>query len=389
MKKKILIIAYFFPPYGSVGAFRVSKLVKYFKNFGWDITVITVDEKYYSSKELDYNKVNDIPDDIQVIKTSRLHQFSKFKEEGLYWSKDLYFTIKKLIKFKEFDYMFYTGGPFMQFSIAPKIKKISNIPYILDFRDPWLLTPYNNSNLRKKVAGILEPYAIRNAELVLNVTDDATNLYRKYYPMEDKNKFITIPNGYDKDDFKDIEDINIEKGNLKIVYSGKFGGFRNPIPFLNSIINYNNKNKKKITFIHIGSKEQEIEDFIQSNPCISKYMIQVGFVPYKVALAYIKASDIGLIISGGHPYEPTTKIYDYIALNKKILCINNIEYGYLYETLKEYSNSTQCKNLENEINMCLNSIKGIDEATSDINNELFDREVIFRKLDNMLLNKGE
>ena len=41
---KLLVIAYYFPPDGSVGTFRISKFVKYLMREGWDIKVITVKE---------------------------------------------------------------------------------------------------------------------------------------------------------------------------------------------------------------------------------------------------------------------------------------------------------------------------------------------------------
>src|SRR5512132_3440110 len=40
--KKLLVIAYFFPPSGSVGVYRTLKFVKYLPEFGWEPVVLTV-----------------------------------------------------------------------------------------------------------------------------------------------------------------------------------------------------------------------------------------------------------------------------------------------------------------------------------------------------------
>ena len=42
-KKKMLLIAYLFPPIGGGGVQRALKMAKYLGNYGWDVSVLTVD----------------------------------------------------------------------------------------------------------------------------------------------------------------------------------------------------------------------------------------------------------------------------------------------------------------------------------------------------------
>lgn len=381
---RLLLVAYYFPPFGAVGAFRVSKLVKYFHRMGWDITVLTVDPKYYSNKDLDYDKLKDIPRDVEIIYTDIFEKNLKFREEGAYWGGKLYKKLLNVTKNNNYDYIYYTAGPFLHLWVAPLIKRISRIPYILDYRDPWLLSPYNNSKKFKLAAKMIEPSVVKNAKYILNVTKDATNIHIDHYKNENNKKFITIENGYDSEDFMNIETEKIDANGIKLIYSGKLGGFRNINNLLDAILKLNKINEEKIYFIHIGKYEDSIKSYIENNIEAGKYIIQKGFLPYKKALSYIKASDIGVIISGGHPYEPTTKIYDYIALNKKILCINDIDYGYLHETLYEYENAVMSKNTEENIEMAINKI--INNNLIKVNkNENFSRENIFRRLSEKLI----
>ncbi|PFX98198.1 hypothetical protein COL41_04185 [Bacillus mycoides] len=385
--KKILIVAYYIPPFGGVGAVRVTKLIKYFYKMGWDITVLTVDESYYDPKMLDHDKLKDIDSSIKIVRTKRMSQFTSFQEEGFYWLPSLYKSLRQTLKKEKYDYVYYTGGPFIHWTLAPIIKKISGVPYILDFRDPWLLTPYNSSKIRKLYASIVEPGVVKNASLILNVTDDATNMYMEHYQDISSEKFITIPNGYDPDDFKGIESdkVNVQTEGIKIVYTGKFGSFRDPKHFLEAIYSYNKINKKKIYFVHVGEKEGCVNKVLEENPNLNEYTIQTGFVSYRRALSYINESDICLIISGGHPYEPTTKIYDYIALNKEIICINDINYGYLYETLKNYKGSYYVRNNTQDILEMLSELSDAKENVPESNHEMFNREVIFTRLNDIIL----
>lgn len=384
--KKLLIVAYFFPPFREVGAFRIRKLVKYFSRFGWDITVVTVDEKYYEQNSIDYGMLNDIPDNVEIIKTKRIKEFTKFKEQGAYWIGNLFKTQYKLLRNNKYDYVFYTGGPFIHFIIAPLMKKMFNAKYVLDFRDPWLLTPYNHSKFRKIIASILEPICIKHSEYIINVTNDATNMYKAYYKKVPNYKFLTVENGFDSEDFFQISDSK-ERFPNSIVYAGKFGGFRNINNFLEALKFYNENNNKKITFIHIGMKEEAIIKFLENNTEMEKYIICLGYKTYNEAMKIINGCEYGLIISGGHPYEPTTKVYDYIALKKPILCINDIKIGYLYELINKYNNGYLSKNKTEDI---LNQLKKMFHAENiskscDINIDEFDRKNIFFKLNLILM----
>jgi N-glycosylase/DNA lyase len=52
-KKKILIITYYWPPSGGSGVQRWMYFAYYLQQFGYDVCVLTVDEKYASYKFLD------------------------------------------------------------------------------------------------------------------------------------------------------------------------------------------------------------------------------------------------------------------------------------------------------------------------------------------------
>lgn len=392
MLKRILIISYYFLPFIGVGATRMTKLVKYFSKFGWEITVLTVKDKYYDNSQVDKDilaKAISKYSNVDIIRTHVFKEFFLYKDKGFYWIFPLYSKLKNKLDNAYYDFILFTGDPFFQWLIAPIIKKKYNIPYVLDFRDPWLLDPFNHSKIRKYILGFLEPYVVKNADLVLNVTNEATHMYQNFYVRFNipKSKFITIENGFDPDDFIELPEVNLQKyKGFKIVYTGKFGEFRNPIPFLEALKEYNYQNNaQKIYFFHIGKKEEIINDFLKSNPSLRQYIIQTGFVPYDKALGYIKAADASLIITGDHPYEPTTKVYDYIALEKPILCISNIKEGYLYNLMQKYPLSIYEKNENRSIIKALLKLMQKNIQLTNFSIESFKRETHFKKLEDILL----
>jgi len=66
-KKKVLVIAYYFPPLGMGGVQRVSKFVKYLPSFGWEPIVLTVKDVEYFSR--DDSLLKELPEGIKISRT--------------------------------------------------------------------------------------------------------------------------------------------------------------------------------------------------------------------------------------------------------------------------------------------------------------------------------
>ncbi|MGW8169132.1 MAG: hypothetical protein ACWGHH_03910 [Sulfurovaceae bacterium] len=383
--KKLLMIAYFYPPFAEVGVVRVAKFVKYLKKKGKDITVLTVKEKYYQTSNDSY--VQDV-NGVKKIRTPRIPSIiSGINEEGFYWTPVLFFYLLYQMIFNRPQMVYLTGGPFYHWILAPLIK-LFGVEYILDFRDPWKLSPYavrKNGFLGRltfKLSTYIERFAIKHAKIVINVTNQATKMYKDEYP-EFLEKFVTITNGFDSDDFIEIEPLSISK--FDIVYSGKFGTFRDVRPFFEAfsmMIKEHNFTPEDIRFVWIGKVEEHIINMMKEMK-LENYVEMLGFLPYRKNLQYIKGSQIALLIAGKHPYEPTTKIFDYMALQKYILGITDAE-GFVVETLGMYPLGGISKNNVNAVLEKLEEgLNNFTEKNETDKNALirFERNELTEKLD--------
>ncbi len=64
--RKVLVIAYYFPPIGGSGTQRPVKFVKYLPQFGWQPYVISTDRPYGDGSEgRNETLLADIPTDVQ------------------------------------------------------------------------------------------------------------------------------------------------------------------------------------------------------------------------------------------------------------------------------------------------------------------------------------
>ena len=67
--KKILILSYYFPPYGGGGVIRIHNFVKYLTKFGFLPIVLTLKEKYYEKTYLNPELLDEYSEKVKIIRT--------------------------------------------------------------------------------------------------------------------------------------------------------------------------------------------------------------------------------------------------------------------------------------------------------------------------------
>jgi hypothetical protein len=75
--KKVLMISYYFPPYGGGGVYRNLSFAKYLPAFMWEpIVIAPKPKKYYWA--FDYSLLKEVPEDVQVYRTASVEPFYLF-----------------------------------------------------------------------------------------------------------------------------------------------------------------------------------------------------------------------------------------------------------------------------------------------------------------------
>lgn len=303
--KKVLIIAYYFPPLGWSGVQRTLKFVKYLKDFGWQPIVVTVGKTRFSIS--DKSLLNEIPEDVEVIRIDdvkfkditdeikeRMREYSKYSfniisDENLKveYEKEIESTLEKLrnlfllpdgnavwannvvreisnrINLNNISIVYTTSAPYSTHLVGYYLKKHYKLPWIADFRDEWTNNPYYNfdvKNIRYKIEKNLEKSLIDFSDKIITTTSMARDNYIKLFNLH-QNKAITITNGYDEEDYMLL---NHSKVNAKfsVVSNGSFYLDRNPYTFLKAIKNILRMKLIKeddIEIIFIGTIENEIK----------------------------------------------------------------------------------------------------------------------------------
>ncbi len=315
------------------------------------VTVITASESSNTKQ-----------DNLEIIKIRDQNEngIPFLADQGYSWMKSITPILFKRNK-DDFSTIIISGGPFLQMLWSKELKKKFRAKLILDFRDPFAINPrFNDSFLKKKMKSFLESRMCAYADEVLTVNSFTANLLKC-----PKRKISIIENGFNEEVIKSITPDETIKG--RVVHAGKVGLDRNPIPLIKAVLS-----NKNMSFEHFGNT-------IELAPFSERIMLN-DFVPYNDVLKSISRAEIGLVLTGGDPFVSTTKIFDYIGLNKKVIIITNgkLNSGSLGEISKRNPNIYWSSNNEKNISEVLQ--KATESPFVNIRTHEFSRGHEFEKL---------
>lgn len=362
--KNILIIAYYFPPSGGPGGQRVLKTVKYLPLFGWQPFVLTVSNGQFPAK--DESLLDEIPKSVVVERTRIFEPYDIYrkltgmkpgtaidvnviKKEGqslsfkqkiaefiratffipdarIGWLFSAVKAGREMIKKYDIKAIYSSSPPYTCSVIAKKLKKISNLPWIAGFRDPW--TGFISSPKRWMLPAMidrhLEHSVFQTADYVECAWEGIIKDALSKYTNLDKKKFIHIPNGFDSADFPDI---NIKANDkFTLTYTGSMYGRRNPESLFKSIeflIKQEKVNPKDIKLVFVGRFGDEIHEMFK-NASFKESIEIFPYVPHKQSVEFILRSDaLLLVVDESKESEEIVpgKVYEYIGTRKPILAI--------------------------------------------------------------------
>ena len=216
--RKVLIIAYYWPPAGGAGVQRVLKFAKYLPQFGWEPVILTVETP--DSPIEDYSLLEDIPPNTKVYKTKALEPFnfykkvtgrkkeekissdilvdnsrSSFVEKLSKWIRlNLFipdakigwipYAVKnglKIINDENIDLIFSSSPPHTIQKIGKKLSKKSKLKWVADFRDPWMeIVHYQNVRrnfITKYIDSKLEKSILKTADGITTISKEIVNLF--------------------------------------------------------------------------------------------------------------------------------------------------------------------------------------------------------------------
>lgn len=208
--RRLLLVAYFFPPEGGPGTQRPAKFCRYLPDFGWRPTVVSRARQAgeRGAWEEDRSLGDDLPDGLEVIRAAPGPALPGWAaavpdiDIARAWLGPAWEALKAAQARTPHDAALITMSPFDLAWLGPRIRAELGLPVVLDLRDPWALDAWRG---RGRLAAARDRAAMRDAlpraDRVIANTPEAREALVAAVPGLDPARVAVIPNGYDAADF--------------------------------------------------------------------------------------------------------------------------------------------------------------------------------------------
>jgi hypothetical protein len=369
MGKKLLIACYFFPPCPSIGGRRSAKFAKYLAKEGDEIHVIQAKNPFPGESpwnkditnpnifryELPLNYPKEFivaPETITGKIRYRLWDYffkifypgkNKF-DYTIFWKKQYQAKAEELITRHQIKNVLVSGPPFYYAHHTVQLKKkFPDLKVIIDFRDPWIDSPYYGMSALKarqqeyEISVMNEVFA--KADFFIGPNIFLLNKQLQFITPGNKKgaAVVEIPHAFDFDEvsaFLEIASEHSSTEKIKLIYGGQlYPGTDEILIAFSKVLDLIKEQDRHVydkLQIDFYTPEIRCEKFFRDHPAIVKFYPPVG---NKIMEKISQATFCMIFLAEHNKDFKTTKFLEYSVLRRPFIVMGNK--GYVAEFVEE------------------------------------------------------
>lgn len=329
--KRVLFIAFYFPPRNNIACYRSGCFAKFLPRHGWSPTVVCQDWPA-DRPDSDPDFVGAFPDSLEI------HRVPPPAERGFYqrvwlrklapylwphrapilWWRQARRKIESLVKTTRFDAIWATSDPLTPLTLALETSRQTGIPWAADIRDCLNVQPFG-SWYKRPFFRRQERRLCRLADAVITVSG---GLAEALSNMTGQPVSI-IPNGFDPSllPSEPLPPTSV----FTILYAGTLVvGRQDPKPLFRALelcIERGHLPREGVEMLFLGSKPESVKQALNGMPDSLPVRV-LPRLPHRAALAFQTRASILLLLA--HTAERgvmTGKVFDYLAAGRPILAV--------------------------------------------------------------------
>jgi glycosyltransferase involved in cell wall biosynthesis len=335
-RRRVLMLAYFFPPLGGGGVQRTLKHVKYLPDEGFDPIVLTtrlgwspMRDPTLGEEVRPYTVVIRAPElPLRLVKwglggalhrtglPSRLTSYVGWPDEMAGWVPGATWHALRAVRRYRPDVIYSTHSPASAHLVALMVSRATGIPWVADFRDAWTRNP-QGERLARPFAGLsarLERAVVRRASYLV-VVDESVELL-DVDPGDPR--LVVIRNGVDPEDVLPVN-AHPRGRRFRISHVGALYGARNAAPVfaaLRALLDRGVIDEGHLELRIVGAASLGADANLERLP-----VSRMGYVDHAAAISEMAAADVLLFYAPTVNRGPSGKIYEYLVSGRPILCV--------------------------------------------------------------------
>jgi glycosyltransferase involved in cell wall biosynthesis len=257
-----------------------------------------------------------------------------FPDEQLLWAPSAAVVGWRTHRRHPVDVLYSSAPPFSTHLGASLLQRQIGVPWVADFRDPWI----GNSFARplgaphRRMQAAVERWIVSRANRSIFASERMRERYATRYPAL-ADRFVVIPNGYDLGDLASARasaaaKASADDGLFHLVYAGSLYGADELALLLDGVELLRQRRPELANRLRvelIGWLNAENQALAASRlPRLEPIVRHVDFMPRNEALARVAGADAGLLLMADAPMRDQvvgSKLYEYIGLDKPVLAV--------------------------------------------------------------------
>jgi glycosyltransferase involved in cell wall biosynthesis len=391
MPGRVLVVSYNFPPLGGVGIQRTLKYATYLPKWGWEPIVLTARNPGEALRDED--TARSVPPDLQVERAfcpepvklrhalggaarrltgrgkldparsvppagggagggsrrgggslgplravigpvwTAAMRITFFPDEQVGWVPFAVRLGRAVHRRDPIDVVYSTSAPISSHLAAALIARRTGLPWVADFRDPWIGNAYGASarGLHGYLQRRIELRIVERADRLVFAGEGFLEAYAERYPQA-AHKMVSIPNGYDTNDLPARGDRPDAGSNarFRIAFGGSVYGEHELEIFLDGVELFlaakpEMRDRLEVEFIGwLSLHNQEVAARYLTSDRLGSVVRFAGFMPHREALARMVTADALLQIVADGPNKSGHqggKLLEYVGLDRQILAV--------------------------------------------------------------------
>lgn len=370
---RVLFIAYYFPPEGNAAVYRPLRFLKQLDLKGWRTTVICCEP--YQYERYDPELLSQVPPGTRIVRVrgrdpwrafqtwrgvriehklaasspdearkvvavhhapwrSRLREMVRNAEAWVYrpdiamsWIRPVVKHVVDVCRQDRPGIMWATIGPLSAGVAAYRASIAADIPYVLDFRDPWGLEYYAEEVRRPLWAKRLDRKMMRRifarAQAVVFLFESIAECYLRAFPESlDRKKIHIIPNGFEGG----VQPfVHTPGAHCKVLYAGMLSSYRYDT-LLEGLVRLKRRDPtraKQLKVHFVGEGLQQLADRVAALGILD--MIEIAPPVSHAEALRLQQEAHALLVLGrtpgrkGHELVAGAKLFGYLQAGRPII----------------------------------------------------------------------
>ena len=350
---RLLVIAFFFPPAGGGGVQRTLKFCRYLPESGVDVHVLAPEDPKWLVR--DEGLLDAIPKGTHVHRApfrgppatlrseairgkrgleraaaeARLLPVRLLPDRASVWAPAAARAALRIVRREPFDAVLTTSPPNSEHAVGAFVSARAGIPWVADFRDPWLASAFRREKglhvrAKRAVEERLACAVVRRAAALTCVTQTIADELARFDATAPARTTV-IGNGADFEDFAAFAHRPNER--FTLVHAGSFIGSRSLEPVLAAVkaLEERRPDLRGAVLVRFVGDLREADRARAAALDVPHAWEETGHVTYAEALRAQREADALLLLvpraSGHGPAIVSGKVFEYVAARRPILAI--------------------------------------------------------------------